>query len=86
MTRISKKDLNSLVDRINLIFLKKDRYCLGAYDLSIANGGYALHQIVTLEGGELDVFSIGHVPARELFNLMNAFIIGLKSEDIEQQY
>lgn len=48
----------------------------GNYHISGANGGYSLHRMCE-SGGTSDVFSIGHVSARELAGLMSAYINGL---------
>ena len=49
----------------------------GNYHISGAYGGYCLHRMATEGGGVNDVFSIGHVPARELAGLMSAYMAGL---------
>jgi len=57
----------------------RHRAQVGAYHLSSAYGGYCLHQIVNDGGGVRDVFSCGHVPARDLANRMHAFRAGVDS-------
>jgi hypothetical protein len=49
----------------------------GNYHISGANGGYSLHRMCNESGGVSDVFSVGHIPARELAALMSAYIAGL---------
>jgi hypothetical protein len=49
----------------------------GNYHISNAYGGYCLHRMATESGGVSDVFSCGHVPARELAGLMSAYTAGL---------
>ena len=49
----------------------------GNYHISGAYGGYSLHRMCNESGGASDVFSIGHVSARELAGLMSAYIAGL---------
>jgi hypothetical protein len=49
----------------------------GNYHISGAYGGYCLHRMVNESGGVSDVFSCGHVPARELAALMSAYTAGL---------
>jgi hypothetical protein len=51
---------------------------VGAYLISGASGGWALHQMGNDKGGERDVLSSGHVPARELHNLIHAYLRGLE--------
>jgi hypothetical protein len=50
---------------------------VGNYHISRAYGGYCLHRMATEGGGAHDVFSCGHIPARELAALMSAYIAGL---------
>jgi hypothetical protein len=49
----------------------------GNYHISGAYGGYSLHRMCNESGGVSDVFSCGHVPARELAGLMSAYTAGL---------
>jgi hypothetical protein len=51
----------------------------GNYHLSWAYGGVSLHRMSLTPGctGISDVFSIGHVTKRELYNHMHAFLRGL---------
>lgn len=49
----------------------------GNYHISGAYGGYCLHRMVNESGGVSDVFSCGHIPARELAGLMSAYMYGL---------
>lgn len=44
--------------------------CVGNYHLSYAYGGVALHQMVSTGGAVRDVFNRGHMPKRELYNLL----------------
>lgn len=50
---------------------------VGNYHISGAYGGYALHRMSNEAGGVSDVFSSGHIPARELAGLMSAYTAGL---------
>jgi len=86
--RITKKDLDCVVNRINSITSSpatsytKDNNGnfnanIGNYHLSGAYGGYALHRMFNEGGGIEDVFQIGYAPKKELFGLMQAFINGL---------
>lgn len=49
----------------------------GNYHISGAYGGYCLHRMCNESGGVRDVFSCGHIPARELAGLMSAYMSGL---------
>jgi hypothetical protein len=51
--------------------------CVGHYHISAAYGGYALCQTVSESGGTRDVLGTGHVPARKLQELVDAFIAGV---------
>jgi hypothetical protein len=85
MQRITLKDLQKLVDRINTIkgvplkpWEDKDgKFAanIGNYHLDGAYGGYALHQMMTTGGGIKDILT-GHMTKRDLYNRMQAFICG----------
>jgi len=96
MKRITRDDLQSVVDRINRLtgnpmepYYRDDnidsvsfsKWCpnIGNYHLSGAYGGYALHQMGNRDGGIRDVLRTGHIPARELYYQMQAFIEGLQT-------
>jgi len=49
----------------------------GNYHISGAYGGYSLHRMCNASGGVSDVFSVGHIPARQLAALMSAYMTGL---------
>lgn len=55
----------------------KYRANVGNYHINGAYGGYCLHRTVNEAGGVSDVFSCGHVPARELAGLISAYMAGL---------
>ena len=77
--RITQKDLENKLARINKIagFDNPKYSTIGAYVLDYAYGGVALHKYVNEHGGVHDVFRVGHVPKRELYNLMSAYETGL---------
>jgi hypothetical protein len=50
---------------------------VGHYHISRSYGGYSLQRTMNESGGTIDIFSCGHVPARELAALMSAYLIGL---------
>jgi hypothetical protein len=50
----------------------------GHFHISCAYGGYSLHRMVGEAGGVTDIFSCGHIPARELAERMSAFERGLE--------
>ncbi|MDP3962825.1 MAG: hypothetical protein Q8Q03_03095 [bacterium] len=52
---------------------------VGHYHIDGAYGGFSLHQTENEHGGVRNVFGIGHIPARELFNLMAAFLEGVRA-------
>lgn len=58
---------------------------IGHYQISYAYGGAALHRIVSEGGGIRDVFGVGHMPKRELFDLMGAFSLGLQVAEQHQR-
>lgn len=87
--RITIKDLKAVAERLNRVTgsplesYKRDkegklRYLVGNYHISQAYGGYSLHRMANEAGGVSDVFGSGHVPARDLYNQMQAFIRGIE--------
>ena len=91
MERITEKMLEMLVKRINQITGnpessytqdKDGEYTAnpGNYHLSGAYGGVALHQMANEGGGVHDIFG-GHMPKRELFERMHAFIKGIQASN-----
>ena len=51
---------------------------IGCYHIGGAYGGVSLHRMLTDGGGVSDVFRCGHVPKRDLFERMRAFIDGIE--------
>ena len=54
----------------------------GNFHISRASRGFALHQVATDGSGIRDVLYTGHIPARQLFDLIHAYRTGL--EAVEQ--
>jgi hypothetical protein len=54
---------------------------VGNYYISGAYGGVSLQRNVNLSGGCTDVFNCGHVPKRDLYNRMRAYLAGLEARD-----
>lgn len=89
MQRITMKDLESVVNRINLVtkspliaYVKEGtRYVgqVGHYHLSGAYGGWCLHRMDNKSGGITTPINSGYVSKRELYNLMHAYLRGLES-------
>lgn len=52
---------------------------VGNYHLSRAYGGFALHQMANNGGGIRDVLHTGHVPARQLLDLIHAYRYGMEA-------
>lgn len=91
MQRITDKNLTAVCDRINTMlglpltpYKPYDKVVghaqpnAGVYHISHAYGGVSLHRMSETDGctGVHDVFSRGHMPKRELYELMQAFIRG----------
>jgi len=51
---------------------------VGNYHVASAYGGFALHRMSNESGGIRDVFQVGYVPMRELYNLIHAFRRGIE--------
>ena len=89
MDRITQKDLQYVVDRINRITgspmapwkREGDKMTaqIGNYHLSGAYGGVCLHRITNEGGGVTCPIGMGHVPKRELYERMHAYIAGLEA-------
>tara|TARA_R110000824_G_scaffold375524_1_gene566431 strand:- start:69 stop:377 length:309 start_codon:yes stop_codon:yes gene_type:complete len=87
--RITIEDLDHVVDAINTlqgIPLKPwsrvdDKLVPTAwnYHLSGSSGRYALHQHGASGTGIRDIFQVGHVPARRLHGLLQAYREGLRA-------
>lgn len=86
--RITIKNLEAVAARINRETLSPSTaYALnqhgkhvaqiGNYHISQAYGGYCLHRIQTEGGGVSSPLSGGHIPARDLYNEMQAFLSGI---------
>ena len=80
--RISQKDLENVVSRINRVMgTPAQPYVNGepqahCYHLSHEYRGYALHQMCSTGSGVRDVFG-GHLPKRDLYDRMQAFLAGV---------
>lgn len=82
--RTTRQHLENKAAHINKLLGKPAEYMTagainpGHYSISGAYGGYCLHQTVSASGGVRDVFSTGHIPARDLAGLMSAFVLGIQ--------
>ena len=82
--RITDKQLDTLCNLINAITRSPQepwangRANVGNYHISHAYGGVCLMRHVNESGGANCPITHGHVPKRELFNLMHAYIKGLQ--------
>lgn len=87
--RITDKHLRSLCNRINTIAGSPMEYMsmidgnrtinVGHYHISGAYGGVCLHRTMNDAGGVTCPIGMGHVPKRDLYNRMTAFIAGLEA-------
>lgn len=88
MDRITIKHLEAVVSRINKLTNSPSTYWnegegkrtinINHFHLDGAYGGYALCRTVNDAGGVTDIFRVGNVSKRELYELMHAFMIGLE--------
>lgn len=86
--RITEKDLQCVVDRINritnnpLATYKRTNGKLeaqkGNYHIDHGFKGYSLSRVSNIGGGTSDILGNGHKSKQELFYLMQAFIAGLQ--------
>lgn len=87
--RITDKHLQALRNRINIITGSPMEYMttidgkrtinVGHYHISGAYGGVCLHRTINESGGVTCPIGMGHVPKRDLYNRMVAFIAGLEA-------
>jgi hypothetical protein len=81
--RITQRDIESLANRINIVTGSptetwgENGSNIGNYHISYAYGGASLHRIMNHGGGVDDIFRCGHIPKRELYYRMEAYIAGL---------
>lgn len=89
MNRITDKDLQYAIDRLNRAtdspmtpYTKRaDGTCeanIGNFHLSHAYGGVSVHRMQSSSGGVTTPITAGHVPKRELYNCLHAFIAGFE--------
>jgi hypothetical protein len=85
-TRITIRDLRLLATRLNELTGSPLSYCaegggstIGHYHISCAYGGYCLHRTISSGGGIITVVSSGHIPARPLYDQIQAYIAGLEA-------
>jgi hypothetical protein len=74
--------LNELTDNPVKPYVADDtgrmRAQIGNYHISHAYGGVCLHQMMNEGGGVNSPLSTGHIPKRELFGLMHAYLAGMR--------
>ncbi len=77
--RITQKHLEVKVDRLNRKhgFIDPEYSTIGAFCLDYAYGGVSLEKWCNAHGGVHDIFNRGHMPKRELYELICAYEIGL---------
>ena len=90
MNRLTKGMLERKADYLNKILKtpaeayrkEGDRYRanIGNHHISYAYGGACLHRMSNESGGVSSPVVEGHVPKRELINLMEAYIRGLLTQ------
>lgn len=88
MNRITRKQLEARVTRLNeLTGNPTEPYTrngdkltanVGNYHISGAYGGFCVHQMCNESGGVTTPISYGHIPARELWDQLGAFLNGIE--------
>lgn len=86
-SRITEKQLEALADRINqatdspmssyVRTAERMTPQVGNFHISYAYGGACLHRMANESGGVHDVLRCGHIPKRELWDRMHAFLNGI---------
>ena len=81
--RTSEKDLQNIVDRINVITnsprkaYENNEAKIGNYCLYFAYGGVALHRITNSGGGIREIISMG--TKKELYGKLQSFLNGIQA-------
>ena len=80
LTQVS--NLNRMLGLTNEVYTYDENHKItggveGVYCIDGAYGGYALHKMHQ-STGESDVFNLGHVPARQLSELIDAYMRGMR--------
>jgi len=77
--RISERDLEAVCRRINRMTGNEEAAynTAGAFYIDGDYGGWDLYRYTGDHGSVDDVFRCGHVPARDLYNRMQAFLDGM---------
>ena len=84
MSRITESMLQSRIDRLNkltnspMTYRTGDTINVGHFHLDGSYGGVCLHRTCNTSVGVSDVLSTGHIPKRELFAVLCAFISGIE--------
>lgn len=88
MTRITKKQLQARIETINSILNRpltpysqtdgKLVANIGNFSLSQCYGGYCVHLMCNDGGGVSTPIWNGHIPARDAYERISAFIAGLQ--------
>lgn len=93
MERITDKMLQIRVDYLNKItgspleYRDKEGFTnAGHFLVDSAYGGVSLERITNIHGGVTDVFDCGHMPKRELFDRLCAFIDGYEFANNPNRY
>lgn len=84
MQRITDKQLQAIVDRLNRVTGSPaapyidGKAQIGNFHLSHAYGGVCLHRMHNEGGGVSSPLSTGHITKRELADLLYAFLAGIQ--------
>jgi hypothetical protein len=81
--KITDKDLQMLIERLNKNqgFGRKPKLNTpGAYTLSNVSGKVSLHQNVDESGSVRDFFGCAHVTKSNLYDRINAYLLGLNAK------
>ena len=91
MERITINHLRAVCARLNRVtgspmeyaqpYEPGKQFCsnVGNYHISRAYGGYCLHRVSNTSGGVSTPLSCGHIPARDLYERMHAYLAGFEA-------
>ena len=79
--RISQKQLEIQVEYLNKLvgYENFKHYTPNTFILDYAYGGVSLHKVLSKGGSVSDVFRCGHIPKKELYYRIIAFIDGVQA-------
>lgn len=92
MRRITQKDIEMVVERLNVMRgqapepFVNGMWNVGTYYISGAYGGWKLVRVANESGAESDPIGSGYVPRRQLYDLIQSYIRGVLDGSASARY